>query len=1219
MVKGKNSSVNALEGAGGNLQLRGLPGPFLTGASGTLLASYSDSASMMNSVGARQSWLGPVAVIAAILLTALAAGAQSEKVYITEFMAANVRTLMDRDREYSDWIELYNAGGAPATLDGWFLTDDRKDLKKWRFPSVSVGPNEFLVVFASGKDRRLPNAELHTNFKLDAEKGYLALVRADGKTLASEFGASYPQQVAGTTFGLEMGDRSAPVITATSPKRVIVPTGDIGMKWTTAEFGDEAWMPLTETVGFSEDGATGPSRNLRDRMQGKNASAYIRIPFEVSDPAFETLKLRLQYDDGFIAYLNGSEVARRNAPQKAQWNSVATASRGGRAPRVLEEKFDAPSASYVTSQLDPLAKPKQVGLGDGSGTGLLRLINGRFSNQVASIAFPAVAPGLASSVVADFDFRWKGSGEGTERLVFLLLPVVQYGATGAGIDLASLRESKDPKFANAFALQLLFSPEAGQSAVTLHWDRVKRITKDLPSGAFGQRTFHHAQVRLTFTEQGALVDVLLTADGRSGKRGTTTAVSQLLIPGMKPFQPRVQFAGRIGHWDQTIDLDNVRVEFGGNGANASEEFDLAQHIQTLKRGRNVLAIHGLNQKSDDSSFLIAPELLAGYSAIRPNEVRYFPVPTPRAANRPGFRTLSPPPVFSRRGGVFAESVKVELSARIGVVRYTLDGSEPTESSESYSQPIALNASTLIKAKTFAPDSLPSATVTETFTFPDESTANFTSNLPLLVINPFGQYISEGRRTTVSVRFIDSTKGRSALTGTADFDGRASVNIRGFSTLRQPKNSMTLRLKDENDDKVKAPLLGLPKESDWVLYAPYSDKTLMRDVLAYELSNQMGRYAPRTRFVEVFIDRSGGKLGMRDYMGVYVLVERIKRGKNRVNIAALTPADSTEPNISGGYIFKRDHSERYEASFRAGRNHYYYVDPKPEDMSRDQMNWLTRYMSRFEQALYGSEFADPARGYAAFLDVDAFIDQHWLIEMSKNIDGFRYSAYLHKDRGGKLQMGPAWDWNLSFGNADYHEGSDPTGWYTPLLRDSELCWFRRLSEDPEFMQRAIDRWGALRRTVFDSARILARVDELAAQLEQAQARNFRRWPIMGRRVNPNDFVGDTYAEEIKWMKQWIQRRLAWMDGQFLAAPSVVGPIASGSPVTLRASSGKIYYTTDGTDPRLAGGAPSSKARSYSAPVPLPASGAIIARAQKGSNWSSPVRVVADAGSRPRASM
>src|SRR6185369_884761 len=125
--------------------------------------------------------------------------------------------------------------------------------------------------------------------------------------------------------------------------------------------------------------------------------------------------------------------------------------------------------------------------------------------------------------------------------------------------------------------------------------------------------------------------------------------------------------------------------------------------------------------------------------------------------------------------------------------------------------------TLVKAKTFVPELLPSGTAAETFTLLDESAASFTSNLPLILLNPFGQYLSANNRSIVSMRFINAGKGRNSPTGAADFDGRASVNIRGFSTLRQPKNSLTLRLIDENNDKVKAPLLGLPKESDWALY------------------------------------------------------------------------------------------------------------------------------------------------------------------------------------------------------------------------------------------------------------------------------------------------------------------------------------------------------------------------------------------------------------------
>ena len=1132
-------------------------------------------------------------------------GVTQEKVYITEFMAANLRTLADRDREYSDWIELHNAGAAAVNLDGWFLTDDRGNRKKWRFPAVPLGPGEFLLVFASGKDRRMPGAELHSNFKLDAERSYLGLVKPDGATVAFEFAPEYPRQVAGASYGLDMADRPAPVLGASAAKRVLVPTMDLGMKWAAPEFNDSAWLAATESVGYDSNtnspATAGP--NLRDRMFGRNASVFLRAPFDVADPSFETLRLRLRYEDGFIAYLNGWEVARRNAPAKAQWNSAATTAQSQRAPVALVENFDGAGGSYVTAQSEATTKPKAFSADNAGNAGGLRLVNGRVNDQLNSIAFPQTAPGLFETIVADFDFRWKGTGEGTERLGFLLIPVAQYGATGPGVELAAFHEIKDPKLPGVLAVQLLHSVESGQKALTVHWDRVKRSSADLPSSAFGQRLFHHAQIRLQHTEQGALVSVTLTSDARGAQKQTFTPISQVLIPGLRPYQPRVQFVGRIGNWDQTIDIDNLRVEFTAAGKQSAEDFDLSSFINVLRPGRNVLAIHGLNNSANDPSFLLSPELAAGYSSIRSKEVRYFATPTPRAGNREGLRGLSPPPVFSKRGGVFADTVKLEFTAREGVVRYTLDGSEPNASSQAYSEPIALTGSTLVKAKTFAPGLLPSGTATESFTFLDESATGFTSNLPLIILNPFGQYLSANRRSTVSMRFINAGKGRNSLAAATDYDGRASVNVRGFSTLRQPKNSLTLRLIDENEDKVKASLFGLPKESDWVLYAPYSDKTLIRDALAYELSNQMGRYAPRTRFVEVFMDRSGGKLGQRDYMGVYVLIEKIKRGKDRVNITEMKASDTSEPNITGGYIFKRDHSERSEQSFRTGQgNHFYYVDPDPEEMSREQMNWIRSYVIRFEQALYGSDFRDPNRGYAAFLDVDAFIDQHWLIEMSKNIDGFRYSAYLHKDRSGKLNVGPAWDWNLAFGNADYYGGSDPSGWYTQELRDSEICWFRRLSEDPEFMQRAIDRWGGLRRSVLATQKILARVDEMATQLNDAQARNFKRWPILGRRVNPNDFVGDTYEEEIKWMKQWIQKRLAWIDSQFIAPPTLTH--AEGG-VTLRAASGKIYYTLDGTDPRLPGGGVSPKAKTYNAPIPLNNAANLQARVQGRGGWSSPI--------------
>jgi hypothetical protein len=162
--------------------------------------------------------------------------------------------------------------------------------------------------------------------------------------------------------------------------------------------------------------------------------------------------------------------------------------------------------------------------------------------------------------------------------------------------------------------------------------------------------------------------------------------------------------------------------------------------------------------------------------------------------------MAPPPVFLTRSGVFKDSVRVELAAKSGVVRYTLDGSDPTANAPEYSQPFVINRSAVIKARTFQKDHVPSPTVIETFTIADNGPAGFNSNLPLVIINSFGRYISANNKSPVSIRFINTRNGRASLLGPADYDGRASVNLRGYSTLRgQPKNSLTVRLKDESHD------------------------------------------------------------------------------------------------------------------------------------------------------------------------------------------------------------------------------------------------------------------------------------------------------------------------------------------------------------------------------------------------------------------------------------
>lgn len=415
--------------------------------------------------------------------------------------------------------------------------------------------------------------------------------------------------------------------------------------------------------------------------------------------------------------------------------------------------------------------------------------------------------------------------------------------------------------------------------------------------------------------------------------------------------------------------------------------------------------------------------------------------------------------------------------------------------------------------------------------PETPTTNFTSNLPIVVLHTGGHYISKEDPTVIRAEFFDTREGRASSAAKPNYAGLGSIHVRGTSTAQLPKHSYTFHVLDGKTNQTKVSLLGLPAEEDWVLYSAFEDKTLMRDVLAFELAREMGGYAPRTRYIELFISNSERPLSMRDYAGVYVLMEKIKRGKERVNIAKLEPEQKAEPEITGGYIIKRDHHDRNERRFHTSHGGpYYYVYPKADAITPAQRNWLTSYLNRFEDALYGPDFADPGRGYAAYLDVDAFIDEHWLIELSKNVDGFRYSTFLTKDRGGKLKTGPPWDWNRAFGNANYYGGAQTQGWYSSNLRPNEISWFHRLREDPAFVRRCNARWLELRKTVLDPKKINARIDELAASLEEAQRRNFQRWPVLGQQINSGSNAGNSYADEVRWLKEWTTRRMAWIDKQ-----------------------------------------------------------------------------------------
>ena len=406
------------------------------------------------------------------------------------------------------------------------------------------------------------------------------------------------------------------------------------------------------------------------------------------------------------------------------------------------------------------------------------------------------------------------------------------------------------------------------------------------------------------------------------------------------------------------------------------------------------------------------------------------------------------------------------------------------------------------------------------------TKAFTSNLPIVIIDTSGEWIRDEPKIPASMKIIyDESGGRNTLNSQhTNFMGKIGIELRGKTSLGFPKKQYGVEIQDDQGNDKDVSLLQLPAESDWVLNGPYADKTLMRNYLAYEFSNRIGRYASKTKFVEMFLNDSGDTtIGDKHYVGVYLLIEKIKRGKNRVDIKPLKPADNT-----GGYILKIDKMDWYETYFstRYGTR-LFHVYPKGHEMSDAQKAWIQNYMSEFEAALVGKDFKDPEHGYAKYIDIDAFIDHFIINELFRNIDGFRNSTYMYKDRDGKLTMGPVWDFNLSMGNAFFNEGWKTDGWL--IYTNPVPFWWDKLLKDKNFRQKLAKRWQALRRDELATSKLLDEINRTAEYLSEAQKRNFQRWQVLGRSVFADPGPGPpTYEQVVVEVKTWLQARLKWID-------------------------------------------------------------------------------------------
>ncbi|HET9193685.1 MAG TPA: CotH kinase family protein [Vicinamibacterales bacterium] len=506
---------------------------------------------------------------------------------------------------------------------------------------------------------------------------------------------------------------------------------------------------------------------------------------------------------------------------------------------------------------------------------------------------------------------------------------------------------------------------------------------------------------------------------------------------------------------------------------------------------------------------------------------------PRLESSPPAQSNSLPVLFSPSAGTFVGSETVTLSVQGKAdIHYTLDGSLPTVASPIYREAVTLDKSTRLRAVAIASGTSQGPVSTEIYLRVDPDTRSFTSHLPIILIHTFesGPLDAFGTdHVAAALQVLQPQSGTSRIVGRAALDARIGIHVRGETSRRFPKKQYAMELRADGDDTdADRPLLGLPANSDWVLSDPVVyDRALIRNALAFELSNRIGRYAPRTRFAEVFLVDDGGDVREANFLGFFTLIEKIGRAPERVNVSTLPESAAGAPAMTGGFILRID---KGVPDFSAAGRWLQFVYPDPEDMMsperRPQLDFIRTFIDGFGQAARGADFKHPSTGqhYSEFIDVDAWIDHHILNALTKNVDGLRISAYFHKERGGRLAAGPVWDFDRSLGTPYDPRAAEPEEWQTWGGSDYfNEGWWGLLFRDPDFRSRYRARFKALVHGEFSADNLDRIVDGMVARVGDAADRNLRRWTQFGRQ-------DDSHAAEIALLKDFLRRRVAWITVQ-----------------------------------------------------------------------------------------
>lgn len=415
-----------------------------------------------------------------------------------------------------------------------------------------------------------------------------------------------------------------------------------------------------------------------------------------------------------------------------------------------------------------------------------------------------------------------------------------------------------------------------------------------------------------------------------------------------------------------------------------------------------------------------------------------------------------------------------------------------------------------------------------------------SNLPIVTIDTQGADIEDEPKIDGSMGIIYDTNGgiNSVNDPFNHYNGNIGIETRGNSTQGFDKKTYSLELRSASNEDTSVNLFGMGGEEDWILHAMVIDKSQVRIPMSFYLAQRMGHYASEWKYVELILNG--------DYRGIYILVEKIKRDDDRVDIAKLDADDLAGDSLTGGYILRidwLDNPQGFSSNYNSqGGNPMFYqwYYPKADKIKPQQASYIESWMDTFEEAVFSSDYTNSSGiRYTDYIDVNSFTDFLLINEFSKNSDGYKLSSYVHKEKdskGGKLVAGPIWDFDQTYGVSTVCSNHIYTGWtYLQNQNDCEdlesmPMWWQAMMQDPSFQNRLKCRWTDFRQSFMDTDSLMNWIIADTTFLSDAIARNFEKW---------NDFIGasiwiepfpipQSYEEEISTMKTWISNRLNWMD-------------------------------------------------------------------------------------------